>query len=68
MAHVDSIWFHDASDPECVMAVYTKLKPDGKVTVRVNVPPHFYKTILKLAQTAADHHEAKMQAELLAQP
>lgn len=67
MAHVDSIWFNDCGSPASMMRVYVALKPAGKVIVEVDVPPDFYKIIMKLAQTAADHHEAKMQAELLSQ-
>lgn len=47
------------------MRVYVKLHPSGEVSMEVPLPEAFRLAIMKLAQTAADQHEAQMQAQLL---
>lgn len=65
MAHVDRIWFHGSQLTKQTMKVYIKLKPSGEAVIDVPVPPKFAEVLLNLAQTAADQHEAHMQAEIL---
>lgn len=66
MAFVDQIWVSDSKDAKPMMRVYVKLQPSGSVTVYVPIPQDFMRSILGLAQTAADHHEAQMRAQILA--
>ncbi len=66
MAYVEKIWFFEPVDKTNKMAVFVKLSPAGDVRVNVDVPEDFYKCIMKLAQTAADLHEAQMRAQILA--
>jgi len=47
------------------MQVAVALRPSGEVTLKVPLPPQFYDAIRSIAQTAADAHEAQMQAEIL---
>lgn len=65
MAHIASIWFHEADRETGTMTVHVNLHPAGRVSLDVAVPKAFHDSILKMAQTAADAHEAQMQAQLL---
>lgn len=67
MAYIDKIWFHRFDDKAPLMRVYVKLKPAGEVNLTVDVPEAFYQCIMDMAQAAADLHEQKMKAEILAQ-
>ena len=48
------------------MRVNVKLSPAGSVSIPVALPDKFLETILGIAQAAADLHEQKMKAEILA--
>lgn len=47
------------------MRVIVMLKPAGELVVNVPLPEDLHITIMKLAQTAADAHEAQMRAQIL---
>lgn len=66
MAYIKQIWFHDGNMKDNTMRVTVALKPAGEVAVDVPVPPAFMDCLLKMAQHAADLHEQKMRAEILA--
>ena len=65
MAYVDKIFMHSGQLERQEMTVYIKLKPSGEVALKVPLPENYYKSLLALAQTAADHHEAQMRATIL---
>lgn len=65
MAHIKSIWFHDQNFRSGDMRVIVALRPMGELTVNVPLPEDLHSTIMKLAQTSADAHEAHMRAEIL---
>ena len=67
MAFVDRIWVHSPHKNSNKMSVYVKLSPAGEVCIPVEVPQEFYDCLLRMAQTAADHHEQKMRAQILAE-
>jgi len=66
MAYVKNIWFFTPENEQAEMAVFVNLKPAGEVRVNVELPEDFYKSIMQIAQNAADLHESKMRAEILA--
>lgn len=66
MAYLKQLWMHSGELEESYMTVYAKLKPAGEVQLKVPMPTDFLKAIVGLAQTAADHHEAQMRAQILA--
>lgn len=66
MAYIKNIWFHGSNIQESTMRVNIQLKPAGEVSIDVPVPPDFHSCIIGLAQTAADHHEQLMKANILA--
>lgn len=68
MANVGNIWlFKNRDDKPDEMTVFVQLKPSGEVQLHVKVPKEFKDCIMEIAQTAADHHEAKMKASILAE-
>lgn len=67
MAHINAIYFHhqDIGVDLDVMTVHVTLRPSGTVQVKAKLPASFYRAVVEIAQTAADHHEALMRAEIL---
>lgn len=67
MAHIKSIWvMGGAGAVKNQLKVNVLLKPDGQVNLVVDIPEDFYDAITKMAQIAADLHEQKMRAQILA--
>jgi len=66
VAHISHIWFFDSDKKKKAMQVCLSMKPAGRHDLDVELPPEFYDTIMRIAQTAADQHEAKCVAEILA--
>lgn len=65
MAHIKYIYLHDHDWKESQMTVSIALKPDAQAQIKVPIPDRFYSALIRMAQTAADAHEAKMRAEIL---
>ena len=68
MAHVKSIdiWYNNADRPKNTIKVTIAMKPAGDCTIDCAVPPDFYDCLVTIAQQAADLHEQKMRAQILA--
>jgi hypothetical protein len=67
MAEVRTIVFHAEGQENKEMNVGVRFQPDGALFLGVPIPPAFYDCILNMAQKAADFHEEKMRAEILAE-
>ncbi len=65
MAHIKYVYLHSHDWDKSQMSVSVTLKPAGSAELKVPVPVRFYAALMKLAQTAADAHEAQMRAEIL---
>jgi len=65
MAYIKNIWLRDSHLADGTIRVNVSLKPSGEVALEIPIPKVFLDTIMEMAQTAADHHEAKMKAEIL---
>lgn len=66
MPHIDTITMHRSNMNNNTIAVYVDLMPAGHVRLDVDIPPALHDAIYHLASSAADAHEAKMHAEIIA--
>jgi hypothetical protein len=67
MAHIKSIVLRYDDDKEKkILRVAIALRPSGDDNIIVQLPPDFHDCIMKIAQTAADHHEQLVRAQILA--
>jgi hypothetical protein len=66
MAHVNWISVHNQNMNNNTISVTVDLRPSGQVTLNVEVPSELKDALMNLAQKAADAHEAKMHAEIIA--
>jgi hypothetical protein len=66
MAHIDRIWVHSPFKGINKISVYIKFSMGAEQAVAVEIPQDFYDCLLRMAQSAADLHEQKMRAEILA--
>jgi hypothetical protein len=65
MAYLGSIWVHDLKSEKRRMRAFIEMKPYGEACVEIELPEKFLDTIVRIAQTAADAHEALARAEIL---
>ena len=65
MAIVDRIFFHGTDILKEQMTVYVRLHPAGEVRLDVKIPEVIFNSVMRVARTAAEHHEAQMQAQLI---
>jgi hypothetical protein len=65
MAHVQTITVFGWNRTDNTMRVAIALHPAGEVSIDVPYPEALHTAILRVAQTAADAHEAQMQAQLI---
>jgi hypothetical protein len=66
MAHVKDLWLHESDKDGKNMTAHIAFKPNGTAQVKVKLPQNFWDALMNAAQTAADHQEALMRAEILA--
>lgn len=68
MAHVKSIdiYFDSPNRKQNTLKVEVSLKPSGRDFLEVDIPKDFHDCIIRIAQLAADLHEQKMRAQILA--
>lgn len=66
MAHINSIWaFRDSAKDKKLTAI-VDLYPAGQAQVEFELPEKFFEVLMACAQSAADHHEQQMKANILA--
>ena len=66
MAYVKDLWLHESDKEGKNMTAHVRFKPTGEAQVKIQLPKNFWDVLMQTAQTAADHQEALMRAEILA--
>ena len=66
MAYINWIAVHNSNLAGDQIDVTVDLKPSGQVSLKIAVPPELKDALQNLAQKAADQHEARMHAEIIA--
>jgi hypothetical protein len=60
------LWIHEPDKEGKNMTAHVDFRPTGRAQVIVKLPKNFWDALMGAAQTAADHQEALMRAEILA--
>ena len=65
MAHVSGVWIYKGDVATKKITVKIDLKPSGTDSIVIDLPEDYFDCIMAIAQTAADHHEQKVRAQIL---
>jgi len=65
MAHVSGVWIYSCDIAKKKVTVNIDLNPSGKDSIVIDLPEDFFDCLMAIAQTAADHHEQKVRAQIL---